>query len=478
MGSLRTALLAWIGLGLGSAPNLGADAWSDQVKELMAARKVPGLSLAVVDGGKIVRAEGYGVLELGREQAVTEKTLFQAGSVSKCIAALGALVLVQRGPLTLDGDVNDHLKSWRVPESELTRADKVTVRRLLSHSAGFTVHGFPGYGAGESVPSLLQVLAGERPANTPAIQVATRPGSQWRYSGGGYTVLQQLMIDVSGQRFPDFMREAVLEPLGMLASSYEQPLPVRRAPLAASGHTARKVPVPGRWHAYPELAAAGLWTTPTDLARAIIAVQAMAAGSAPAPLFSPELANDLLTAQIKNDGLGFFLAGRESTRRFEHGGRNEGFDTQLVAYVEGGRGAVVMINANDNSNLLRRVLELIADAYQWPDYPRVRPAPAIADQSPEITAQIQTLFTEAQAGRFDASLFTPELGQAIGRGISSAQEYLGALGGLQKVELTERTEDGGNRHFRYRLVFAQGAIVVQCVYAPSGLISGLSFQPE
>src|SRR5262245_2270193 len=244
----------------------------------MQKRKIPGLSLAIVQEGKIVKARAYGVTEAGGSQPVTPATLFQAGSISKPVTAFGALVLVQRGKLDLDADVNLKLKTWKVPASDVARGKKVTLRRLLSHSAGLTVHGFPGYAVGEPVPSVVQILDGAKPANTDPIRVDLEPGTKFRYSGGGYTVAQQLILDVTGKPFPQTMRDLVLGPLGMSQSTYEQPLPRDKAELTPTGHGGDRVRIDGRWHIYPEMAAAGLWTTPSDLARFAIGVQQAAAG--------------------------------------------------------------------------------------------------------------------------------------------------------------------------------------------------------
>ena len=236
----------------------------------MAELKVPGVSIAVIYNGAIEWAKGYGAAEAGTQTPVTPRTLFQAASVSKPVAALAALRLVEQGRLVLDEDVNAKLKSWKVPENEFTKAEKVTLRRLLSHTAGLTVHGFGGYPADVPVPSLAQVLDGEKPANSAAIRVDIVPGTVWRYSGGGYTVMQQLLIDVTGRAFPDILAELVLKPVGMTDSTYEQPLPEARRGGAAAGHTSDGKLLPGRCHTYPEMAAAGLWTTPTDLARFLL----------------------------------------------------------------------------------------------------------------------------------------------------------------------------------------------------------------
>ena len=175
------------------------------VQKLMQMYRVPGLSVAVIDNFKIVWAKGYGVTEAGTMTSVTTDTLFQAGSVSKPVAAVGALHLAEQRKLSLDEDVNSRLVSWKVPENNFTKNEKVTLRRILSHSAGLTVHGFNGYDIDESIPTLLQILNGEPPANNQPIRVDSVPGTRWRYSGGGTLIAQQLMIDVTGRPFPQLM---------------------------------------------------------------------------------------------------------------------------------------------------------------------------------------------------------------------------------------------------------------------------------
>jgi CubicO group peptidase (beta-lactamase class C family) len=243
-------------------------------------------------------------LEAGSDKPVNAETLFQAASISKPVAAMAALALVGRGKLALDEDVNRKLVSWKVPENDFTKEEKVTLRRLLSHSAGLTVHGFPGYAADEPVPTLRAVLDGAKPANTKAILPDMTPGSSWRYSGGGYCVVQQLLMDVTGKPFPLLLQEMVLGPLGMNHSSYEQPLPSAKCGLAAVGHTSTGQPIKGKWHIYPEMAAAGLWTTPSDLARFAIELQKCRIGKSKRVL-STRMAQQMLTAQIGDAGLAF-----------------------------------------------------------------------------------------------------------------------------------------------------------------------------
>jgi CubicO group peptidase (beta-lactamase class C family) len=458
-----------------------ADPIDDAVIAQMAKRKIPGLSLAVVDRGAIVKAQGYGAIDLVGGAAITAETLFQAGSISKPVTALGALLLVEGGKLSLDADINDSLTTWKVPENDLTRQEKVTLRRVLSHSAGLTVHGFPGYDVGVPRPTLPEVLDGKKPANTAAIRVDLLPGSKWRYSGGGYTVLQQAMIDVTGVDFPTYMHRAVLAPLGMTHSTFEQPLPSARAGETATGHypTGGRA-VAGRWHIYPEMAAAGLWTTPSDLARFVMAVQHADAGRDRA-ILSRDLMRQMLTRQKDNFGLGFALASRGAAERFAHNGRDEGFDATLVAYRNDAQGAVVMINANDNTGVLPRVLEAIADAYQWRDYPKIKPAMAIEDKEPAVTAQLQAIFQQAAKGEWDRNLYSTEMAEVLAKafsGESKTRQELHSYGDLKSIELLNRTTENERRVYRYRLTYEKETVSVQCAYDQDGKISGLRFQPE
>src|SRR5262245_12354949 len=339
------------------------------LQQLMDAFNVPGLSVAVIDRYEIAWARGFGVTERGGRTPVTTTTLFQAGSISKPVAAVGAMVLVEQGTLSLDEDVNKKLTTWKVPDNEFTKDQKVTLRRLMSHSAGLTVHGFPGYAVNEPVPTLVQIFNGEKPANTDPIRVDFVPGTKMRYSGGGVTIEQQLMIDVTGRPFPQFMHEAVLSKIGMTDSSYEQPLPPARAALTATGTRADGTRVEGRWHIYPEMAAAGLWTTPTDLARFAIEIALSKQGKANHVL-SQKSATEMLTPQIAADGgeahvgLAFFL--EDKTRgEFGHNGADEGFQALLTMNSETGRGIAIMGNSDAFFRVAPYAHEAVQKARGW-----------------------------------------------------------------------------------------------------------------
>jgi len=333
----------------------------------MEAYRVPGVSIAVFRDFQVEWARGYGVLSAEGGEPVTPTTLFQAASISKPVAAAAALSLVQEGLLDLDEDINQKLKSWKVPENEFTAEKKVTLRGLLSHTAGLTVHGFPGYAQGKDVPALVQVLDGEKPANTGAIRVDTIPGTLWRYSGGGYTVMQQLLIDVLGRPFPEILRERVLEPAGMVDSTYEQPLPESRFAQASTAHLGNGKPVKGGWHTYPEMAAAGLWTTPTDLCRFAIALSQAFHGRSEVPL-SQDTVREMLTEVDGRYGLGFSVEGEGETLRFSHGGSNAGFKCTLVAWAHSGEGVAIMTNGDLGRSLSTEVLRSLALEYGWPGF--------------------------------------------------------------------------------------------------------------
>jgi CubicO group peptidase (beta-lactamase class C family) len=336
------------------------------LQQRMTETHVPGVSIAVIHNGAIEWAQGFGSAQL-EGKPVTAETLFQAGSISKPVAAMAALRLVQQGKLSLDGDVNQSLKSWKIPASDAAPGATVTLRELLTHTAGFTVHGFPGYAADEPVPTLVQVLNGEKPANTPPIRLESPPNSKWNYSGGGYTVMQQLVLDVSGQSFPTLLHDTVLAPIGMSHSTYQQPLPTDMRSSAATPYNGDGTPVKDGAHTYPEMAAAGLWTNPTDLAHYILENQRSLQGKANHVL-SPEMTRQMMTAGQGNWGLGLQIGGSKSNPYFSHGGVNEGFESLFVGYENSGEGAVVMTNAQGGSRLAGEIMSSIAAEYNWPDF--------------------------------------------------------------------------------------------------------------
>jgi len=326
---------------------------------------VEAVSVAVIDDYRIEWAKAWGVADRETGAPATTETLFQAGSISKPVAATGALRMVELGMLDLDLPVDTFLTSWQLPDSEFTELEPVTIRRLLSHTAGTTVHGFPGYAPWEPVPTVPQVLDGLPPANTAPVRVDILPGSQLRYSGGGTTIVQLAMTDVSGESFPALLDRLVLEPAGMVRSTYENPLPGEQLTEAAAGYRRNGGAVPGKRHTYPEMAAAGLWTTPTDLARFALAIQRSLRGG-DGGVLSPETAREMLTPVRETAGLGFFIEDREGGTYFQHGGADEGFQALLLASRDGGRGIAVMANSDNGGAIASEILRAVALEYGWP----------------------------------------------------------------------------------------------------------------
>jgi CubicO group peptidase (beta-lactamase class C family) len=339
---------------------------ADRMKEL----HVPAVSVAVINDGRIEWARAYGVTRTDGPPATTD-TLFQAASISKPVSALAVMQLVEAGKLNLDADANDYLRSWRLPASDLTSTQKVTLRRLLTHSAGMTVHGFAGYSAGAQLPTLVEVLNGAAPANSPPIRVDIVPGTQWRYSGGGYEVMQQLVEDITQQPFAQLMAERVLRPLGMNHSTFQQPLSASAISDVATPYEADGKPVAGGPHVYPELAAAGLWTTPSDLGRYVIGLQQAAAGGS-GHVLSEDSMRTMLTNVIAHQGIGPRVGGTAPHEYFTHGGANQGYRCRVIGYIDGD-GAVVMTSGEQGSEIVESLLRSIAAAYGWPDFaPPVR----------------------------------------------------------------------------------------------------------
>lgn len=337
------------------------------IQERMAHYKVPGVSVAVINNFKVEWAKAYGVKDVETKEPVTTETRFQAASISKPVTAMIALKKVAEGKIALDEDINNKLVSWKLPDNQFTARKKVTLAHLLSHTGGLTVHGFPGYEVGKKLPTVPEILDGTGPANTAAVRVDMEPGTKFRYSGGGTTIAQLALMDIEKKPYPQIAQETVLGPLGMTHSTYSQPLSDEIRKQAASGHWMDGKPVAGKIHIYPEMAPAGLWTTPTDLARFGIEVQLSLAGRSNKVL-SKEMAAKMVTPFIADaPGLGFFVEKHGNAIYFGHGGANEGFRCGLLVHKDKGYGVAVMVNS-DNGQIIQEIFRSVAGEYQWEDY--------------------------------------------------------------------------------------------------------------
>ncbi|MFL6276346.1 MAG: serine hydrolase [Blastocatellia bacterium] len=344
----------------------GDSGWT--IQERMKHYRIPGVSIAVINDYKVEWARAYGVKDLETNEPVMTETLFQAGSISKPVAAMVALKKVSEGKIALDEDINHKLTSWKLPDNDFTAKKKVTLANLLSHNGGLTVHGFPGYAVGQKIPTLPEILDGKPPANTPAVRVDFEPGSRFRYSGGGITIAQLAIMDIEKKPYPQIARDVVLGPLGMTHSTYQQPLPDDWRKQAATGYRRDGKEVEGKIHVYPEMAAAGLWTTPTDLCKFAIEVQLSLAGKSNKVL-SKEMAAKMVTPFLSDapPGLGFFVEKHGNAIYFGHGGADEGFRAGLLVNRDKGYGVAVMVNS-DNGEIIDEVFRAVAREYQWEDY--------------------------------------------------------------------------------------------------------------
>lgn len=345
------------------------------IADLMRSHNVPGVSIAVIADHQLVETAQFGVQASDGTRAVTEATTFQACSISKMVTAVGVHALVDRGLVELDMDVSDVLTRWRIPHSAYW-TPRISVRNLLSHTAGLSISSFPGYTRGADLPELLDILDGRHPANTAAVKSQILPGTQFLYSGGGITVLQLLMEELTGEQFSDLMKQMVLRPLGMRDSTFEQPTHHAAGGSASSGHDIAGRPISGGWRIYPEQAAAGLWTTPSDLATFLLAIQHARAGNVTSAL-SEASVSSLLAPQVATPGpqlgglghmgLGAFLAIREGgIHYFGHGGWNEGYRAHVLAHADAGVGVAIMVNGEGGNPLLMRLIDHIAKVHNWP----------------------------------------------------------------------------------------------------------------
>jgi CubicO group peptidase (beta-lactamase class C family) len=450
----------------------GDPAWS--LAERMKFYKVPGLSVAVIENYRVAWARAYGLKDLETKEPVTTETLFQAGSISKSVNAMVAMKKVEEGKISLDENINDKLVTWKLPDNEFTTKKKVTLRNLLSHTAGTTVHGFPGYSVNEKVPTLPEVLDGK--GNTAAVRVDLEPGTRFRYSGGGTTISQLAIMDIEKKPYPQIAREAVLAPLNMNNSTYSQPLPDDWRKKAATGYRANGSEVGGKIHVYPEMAAAGLWTTPTDLAKFAIEMQLSIAGRSHKVL-KKETA-ELMTTAFKDEvGLGFFLEKHGKTIYFGHGGADEGFRAELLVNREKGYGVAVMVNS-DNGQILREVMRAVAREYGWEEF---------LPQPYEIVS-IDRSKLEAAAGRFQVNpdrVLTIKVGSDAASASESSRQQHGSGGShpaitkliveptgdpsFDLLPISEKTLVRRDANIKYELVRnATGAVDTIRVVTPSG----------
>jgi CubicO group peptidase (beta-lactamase class C family) len=358
---VESSLAGWVQTGNG-------DTWT--LVERMRKYNINGVSIAVIHNYQIEWAKGYGFADVSEQRPVTENTLFQAASISKSLNSVGILKLVQDKKLDLNTDINKYLVSWKFPYDTVSKGKIITLTNLLSHTGGLSVSGFPGYEKGAGIPTIPRILDGAEPANTSAVRSIKEPGVQVIYSGGGITISQLIITDVTKQPYDEFMQEKVLDPYGMTSSSFMQPPPALKEKILATGYLADGNEIKGKYHIYPEQAAAGLWTTPSDLCRYIIETQ-LAFNGKSSGVLTPEMTKVRLTPIMEDAALGTWVNSRVSGsyKYFNHNGGNAGFCCTAIGCENSGDGVVIMTNTNaDNSGILEEIANSVATVYHWKDY--------------------------------------------------------------------------------------------------------------
>ena len=338
---------------------------------------VPGLSIAVIKDNKIEWAKSYGLKEKGTTDIVTLNTMFQAASMSKPITGIVAVKLAEQGKIDLYKSVNEQLKSWQIPENEFTKKKAVTPELLLLHLGGLNVHGYHGYSVSDTIPTIIDILNGTGSANSEPMKVIMEPGTKWKYSGGGYTVLQLLMEEVSGKSFPQLMKENLFDPLGIKNSTFSHNLSRSEEESIAKAYKYDGSMVKGGYHIYPEKAAAGLWCTPSDYAKMVIEIQKAYFGQSN-KIVSQKAAETLFTRNLGYMGYGFMIRHDGDSTAIAFGGGNEGYTCNIFSYFNLGSGVVIMANS-DNSEVMDEILRSMSKQYSWPDFkPKTMKPPNVA----------------------------------------------------------------------------------------------------
>jgi CubicO group peptidase (beta-lactamase class C family) len=334
------------------------------LQQLMERFHVPGVGVAVIRDFEIHWAKGYGVADVESGARVDEDALFQAASISKPVTAMAALRAVQDGRFSLDADINTILKSWKLPAGEFTRRQPVTPRALMSHTSVGDGFGFPGYHPSVARPTIVEILNGSKPSNVGPVLMEREPFTAAKYSGGGVTLMQLALMDALGKPFPEIMQSLVLGPIGMTHSAFEQPLSPERDRHATRAHNGGGRAMDTKWHVYPELAAAGLWTTPTDLAKFAIEIQKASSGRSARVLNQSTVREMLTPVGVGDYAVGLAIAKGEGWY-FAHGGSNWGFQCDLLVHRLKGYGVAIMTNSDSGRPVINAIEDRVATAYGW-----------------------------------------------------------------------------------------------------------------
>lgn len=330
--------------------------------------KIPSVSIAIIDNEKIVLSKTYGLAGIEQNRPANTNTLYQVASISKSINALGVIKLVQDGYLSLTKDIRNYLKTWTFPDNELSKNKAITIKNLLSHTAGLSVHGFIGYSINDSLPSINQILDGQMPANNEPVKPIYPINEHFEYSGGGYTIIRKILDDNISSNYDSLMTAIVLGPLKMTNSTFSQPLSKKYKNFAYGTDKEMKT-LKGNYYIYPEQSAGGLWSTATDIAKFVLSIQHDLKGSKNA-ILNKQLTQEMLTPVLNNYSLGFGIVEKGGEKYFWHEGESYGYNSMYYGSFTTGKGVVILTNAYPANGhpFIQELLNSVATVYNWKEF--------------------------------------------------------------------------------------------------------------
>ena len=338
------------------------------ILERMHFYKIPSVSLAIIENGKIKWVKTYGYADIERKRPANKTTLYQVASISKSVNSLGLMKLIQDGKLSLTNDIRNYLKTWVFPDNEFSKNKIINLKNLLSHTAGLSVHGFIGYSMKDSIPTINQILDGKRPSNNEAVKPIFPIGDHFEYSGGGYTVIRKILDDHISTNYDSLMTALVLKPLKLTNSTFSQPL-LSKYKNYAYGTNKEMQTLEGNYYIYPEQAAGGLWSNATDIGKFIISIQEALKGK-PNALINEQLTKEMLTPVLNNYALGFGIVEKGGEKYFWHEGESFGYNSMYYGSFTTGKGVVILTNASPENGqpFIKELLNSVAVACEWKDF--------------------------------------------------------------------------------------------------------------
>jgi CubicO group peptidase (beta-lactamase class C family) len=459
--NLRTLFLILIT----GVTTVAQDAFTAKVDQYVASemkkQHIPGVALAVVKDGRIILAKGYGYANVELEVPVKPETIFQSGSVGKQFTATAVMMLAEEGKLSLDDQITKFFpkapESWRA----------ITVRHLLTHTAGTT--DYPAdfdFRRDYTEDDLLQ--------RAEAIPLAFKPGEKWSYSNLGYVLLGVLIRKVSGKFYGDFLQERIFKPLDMKTARIISEADI--IPNRAAGYRLVKGELKNQGWVSPTLnttADGALYLTIHDMLKwdAALHTEKLLKKVSLEQMWTPVKLNN---GKSEKYGFGWSLDMVRGHRIIEHGGAWQGFKAQISRYVDDRLTIILFANLIQTNQ--GKLAKGIAGIYN----PELIPIPpkAIEDKEPEVTALARDLLQKLMSGKLEESVFTPKAWTETAPNFPGAREFLAPLGEVRGIELIERSEEDGNRLYRYRLIFKDTNLFYSLALTKEQKVGALRLQPE